>query len=102
MSLDDEFQAFWLRYPRKVGRLEAFRQYVKARKLASAEEILAGLERYRQHLPEELRFVPHARTWLYQGRWDDQYEELPKPKLGSVVPSADQTQAYLRRLREQV
>lgn len=74
MDLTHDFGEFWKHYPRKVGKLAAFREYAKARRHASAAEILAGVERYRQHLPDDLQFVCHARTWLHQGRWEDEYE----------------------------
>lgn len=74
-----EFDAFWSAYPRKVGKLAAMNAYVKARRLASAAEILAGVENYKRHLPEDVRFIPHASTFLNQGRWMDEYEEPQQP-----------------------
>jgi len=72
-----DFDVFWARYPRKVGKLDALKAYTKARSIATAEEILSGVEQFLQHLPEEMQFVPHAATWLNKGRWMDSYEPLP-------------------------
>lgn len=69
-----DFDAFWSLYPRKVGKLDAMKAYEKARRLASAEDILAGVHQYRLHLPEEMRYVAHPATWLNAGRWFDEYE----------------------------
>jgi hypothetical protein len=82
-SLTEEFVEFWHHYPRRIGRLAAFKAYAKARKLASAELILDGVKRYCQHLPEDLQFVCHATTFLNQGRWDDDYE-VSRPVTVSV------------------
>jgi hypothetical protein len=79
-GIAEGFEQFWTKFPRKVAKLAALREYQKARRLDSAENILAGLERYLTHLPDEVRYIPHARTWLFQGRWmdeDDQPVELP-------------------------
>lgn len=76
-----EFEEFWASYPRKVGKLAAQREYERARTRASAEAILAGLQRTR--FADELRFVPHPRTWLSQGRWLDE-EIAPRRVQGQA------------------
>lgn len=85
----DDFEAFWDRFPRKVGKLAALKEYRKARTLASAEEILDGVENYRAHLPDDPQFICHARTFLSQGRWMDSYETpkvAPKLQTGAYKP----------------
>ncbi len=66
-----EFEQFWERYPRKVGRLVAEEKFRKARKLASLAVILAGVDRYLQHKPAYADWA-HPKTWLSQGRWMDE------------------------------
>jgi hypothetical protein len=72
-SPNGDFEAFYRRYPRRVGRLAALRAWTSALKRASAAEIMAGLER---QLPElsrrESKYIPHPSTWLNQGRWQDE------------------------------
>lgn len=70
-----EFQAFWQAYPRRVGKLDAVKAYAKARALASADEILAGVEAYKKHKPEYCDYA-HPATWLNKGRWMDEYDDL--------------------------
>jgi hypothetical protein len=72
---DLTFDRFWESYPRKVGKLAAQKAYEKARRQASAEQLMAGLELYREHLPDDVQYIPHAATWLNQGRWLDEYED---------------------------
>ena len=57
-----------------MAKLDAMKAYDKARRFTSADTILAGLMRYLEHLPDELRFIPHAATWLRAGRYDDDYD----------------------------
>src|SRR5687767_9074297 len=94
MTINEEFETFWASFPRRVGKLAALREYEKARVRASAEDILAGVERYKRAKPEYADWC-HPRTFLFQGRWmdeDDQPVELPAkvecphdPRCGSKV-----------------
>ena len=79
----DEFETWWASFPRRVGKLAAQKEYVKARKLATAEELLEGVARYRQHKPKYADWC-HPRTWLSQGRWADSYETTPAAPTQSV------------------
>lgn len=64
------FDAWWAAYPRKIGKDAARTAYVAALKRGATDAIL--LEAIRRHRwPDEMRFIPHARTWLTQGRWQD-------------------------------
>lgn len=88
-----EFEEFWAKYPRKVGKLKArvaYSQIIGRGKSvlidgervplrASHAEIMAGLKRFISgmynsrtgEILEETKFIPHATTWLNQGRWED-------------------------------
>lgn len=70
------FEAFWLKYPRRVAKIAARNSWNRARKLATDDEIMAGVQRLLEHLPDDVRFIPHPTTWLNQGRWDDEYENV--------------------------
>lgn len=65
-----DFEAFWLAYPRKVGKHDARRAWARAAKQASAAAVMAGLARH-QFNPDP-RYVPHPATWLNGGRWQDE------------------------------
>lgn len=85
-----DFDAFWSRYPRRVGKLAAMKAYEKALKLASHEQIMAGVELYRQHPPSEAQYIAHPSTWLNQGRWLDEYEdEVLLSKLKTKLRAVD-------------
>jgi hypothetical protein len=69
-----DFDTFWAAYPRKHGKLAAEKKYIVARRRASAADILAGVERYNQHLPDDPQYICMPQTFLHQGRWMDEYD----------------------------
>ncbi len=73
--MDQEFEQFWAMYPRHRAKLDAAKAYMQARKRASADEILTGLEAYCRHMPREVQFRPYAASWLRAGGWMDEYPE---------------------------
>jgi hypothetical protein len=76
-TLTEEFAQFYTRYPRKMARLDAEKAYLQIRRRdISHERIMAGLERYLEHLPEDVCFIPYPATWIRAGRFDDEYEVL--------------------------
>lgn len=81
-----EFDQFWGAFPRKVGKLAALRAYERSRRLASAEDIIAGVERYKQTKPDYADWC-HPATWLNQGRWMDEPDLEPvKADIHGHVP----------------
>lgn len=68
---ESEFDAtFWPAYPHKVGKPDARRKFVIARRKASLETIMAGLDAYRSKTDDRPWCNPA--TWLHQERWADQ------------------------------
>ena len=84
-----DFDTFWSRFPRKIGKLAALKEYTRARTVATADEILAGVEQYRQHKPEYADWC-HPKTFLSQGRWMDEYDD-PTPVVTFEKCSHDPT-----------
>lgn len=76
MPMNAGFQQFWQVYPRRVGKLAALKEWQKAVRLDSVENILAGVERYKRTKPEYADWC-HPRTFLSQGRWMDEVDEAP-------------------------
>lgn len=76
--LEQEWQEFWYRYPARVGKLAAHAEYLKARKQASAADILAAVDRYIRDKPDWQQWA-HPKTWLRQGRYLD--PGSPEPDL---------------------
>jgi hypothetical protein len=81
-GFEDNFEAFYEAYPRKEARGGAHRSYKTARKKASHEVIMAGVQRSIAFWQADGRLkvkpytkVPQPTTWLNQERWKDDYGE---------------------------
>ncbi|MDR1630056.1 MAG: hypothetical protein LBS36_07590 [Oscillospiraceae bacterium] len=94
------FDLFWMAYPKKVGKKEALKAWDKA-KVDSAlfDKIMTAIGRARateQWRRDGGRWIPNPSTWLNQGRWDDEYEEVnpdgnPKKPDGNPNPASGKT-----------
>lgn len=73
-GLGKEFERMWGFYPRKVGKGNAKKAFIKARAKASLEEIAHGMKSFVDNINgTPIDKIPHAATWLNQERWlDDQ------------------------------
>lgn len=80
LQLEADFNFFWTIYPKKQGKKEALKAYVKARKTASKETLLQALRdvKAKDWKNRELQYIPHASTWLNQERWNDEVIEAKK------------------------
>lgn len=70
-----EFERWWARYPRKVGKGQARKAWKAARSKASPEQLMAGVERYVAEIAEkgtEERYVKHPTSWLNGECWGDE------------------------------
>ena len=82
----EAFNRFWSVYPKKVGKKDAWRAFLKAMNekgggqgsaRPTADAMIEAVERQKrseQWTKEGGRYIPHPATWLNQGRWED---ELP-------------------------
>jgi len=77
-----DFANFWAVYPRKDGKQAAKAEWMRLRPDDDTQRaIAADLERRRQSaqwLKDGGQFIPHARTYLHQRRWEDGFEERPR------------------------
>lgn len=78
----DNFEQFWTTYPRRQKKGDALRAFLKARKRASLEQIVAGAARLRDDPNREDQFTPLAATWLNADGWED--EPLPPRTSGKT------------------
>lgn len=74
-----QFEQFWQAYPRgrRVGKFAAAREW--ERRKPDLSVVLAALA-HQYAAPMELRFIPHPRTWLSQGRWLDEDARAAEPR----------------------
>ena len=67
----DEFIDWYLEYPRKESKGAAEKAYAKARKIATAEELIEGAIRYRDDPNREQQYTKLPATWLNAKCWED-------------------------------
>lgn len=76
-AYESEFNSIWKLYPRKEGKSNAYKAYVKARKDGETKEsILDGLNRYLVQIKAEntqAKYIKHGSTWFNQRCWHDEY-----------------------------
>jgi predicted phage replisome organizer len=77
VSLEDEFNIIWSLYPRKQGKSNAFKAYIKARKKGITKEtIYNGLQEYLNYIQIEKikpQYIKQGSTWFNQECWNDDY-----------------------------
>jgi len=85
-SENDNFNQFWKEYPRKTGKGEALRSWLKLR---PSKELSAGIvasvaihKECRDWKKDDGRFIPLPATFLNQSRWEDEVtaDKLPEVK----------------------
>jgi hypothetical protein len=74
------FLAFWVRWPRKVAKLEAQKAWQQTVTPEDEEAIQIALDWqipiFERRDPER---IPHAATWIRGRRWDDEPPKTPTP-----------------------
>lgn len=90
-------EEFWPIYPHKIGKADALKAFVKARKKASAQEIVEGVKRYVATKPADRPWCNPA-TFLNQERWTDEPAEVGNGR-GPPAPEND-LKAAIRRMNE--
>ena len=87
---ESEFDDLWSRYPRKQGKSNALKSYIKARKSGvSYEEVSQGLDNYNHYLTiekTEQRYIKQGSTWFGQGCWNDDYVSKHNWTTADVAP----------------
>lgn len=84
--VDNEFEAFWKAYPRKVAKANAIKAFSKAKDKPELKELLAILETHKASdswQKDGGAYIPHAATWLNGSRWLDQ---IKNPTQGPTRP----------------
>lgn len=89
----NEFDDLWSRYPRKQGKSNALKSYIKARKSGvTFEEVSQGLDNYNHYLmleKTEQRFIKQGSTWFNQQCWNDDYASKRSWTTADVAPMMD-------------
>lgn len=97
---DYEFELFWAKYPKKVGKKAAQTAFLRAQNRPQIDDLLESIDRAmksEQWRKDGGQFIPNPATWLNQGRWDDEPVQVvpvqPKAQV-KVEPRPVQRQEY--------
>jgi hypothetical protein len=80
---EPDFEVWWSAYPRKVGKFEARKAYLKVlhARLVTPDALLLAIVCYAKSVEHtEKCFVLHASTYLNQRRWEDEIDDEPSPR----------------------
>jgi hypothetical protein len=76
---EKRFNEFWSAYPKKVGKKAAQSSWNKIKPDTELfDKIMTAIGRAKatwQWQRENGRYIPNPKTWLNEGRWDDEYKE---------------------------
>lgn len=77
---EKRFEEFWKAYPKKTGKKAALKAWKKVKPDTDLfNRIMKAVEaakRSRQWQRDNGQYIPYPTTWLNQGRWDDEIEEV--------------------------
>ena len=77
-SINDDFDAWWQHYPRKVGKGQAIKAYRAARKKTDHATLVAAIDAQADRLMAKgAEYCPHPATWLNGERWADETTTSP-------------------------
>lgn len=77
----DNFEIFWEMYPRKVSKFVAKRTWNRLSKKDKNKILDILPEHLKRWNEKELQYIPHAKTWLHERRWEDELEPLENTRL---------------------
>ncbi len=96
---NDDFDAFWAVYPRKVGKGDARKAFAKVKAPVSVLiDAVNTQKQSQQWLRNDGQYIPNPATWLNQGRWEDELPAVEAAK-GVVAHSEKASAEQLEQLK---
>ena len=92
VDIESDFEEVWKLYPRKQGKLNAFKDYCKAVKEGATKEMVAeGIQKYLTHIKVtelDSKYIKQGSTYFHQHSWEDEYEEtqesIPSQRVNDI------------------
>jgi hypothetical protein len=82
-------------YPRKIARKPSIAEIKKALKKVPFEELKAKVDAYAKSvIGKEQKYIPHARTWFSQERWNDAADTSEHPYGKCPIPGEENQQLF--------
>ena len=86
--LKEQFENLWYKYPKKIGKEQAFKAFSKHRLNGIfADDMEEGLDRYLEYIRNnniDDRYIKNGSTWFINKGWDDIYSERYIPFEGEL------------------
>jgi hypothetical protein len=82
------FESFWKAYPKKVGKGDAEKEFVKARVNGTIDALLTALEvqkRTDDWIKEGGKFIPYPAKWIKQRRWEDEPQGVAASQSRGII-----------------
>ena len=97
-SDEEEIEAIYEAYPRKVGKQQALKAIGKALKSVTFEALLAKTKAYAaSRQGQDPQYTPHPGTWFGQRRWEDEIEaRAPVPSAISPLKRLEAVQKLIQ------
>lgn len=100
-ALVSEFDSLWKLYPRKEGKSNALKAYIKARNdkksPVSFDTVKTGIERYKEQIKAEntpTQYIKHGSTWFNQRCWCDEYKSEHNEANGNISANDPNVDPY--------
>lgn len=84
MTLQESFDQFWAIYPRRIGKLAAWRTWQRLKPDADlVQQIIESVDEHRRCKAWRDGYIPHPTTYLNQGRYLDElgYDDFYHARL---------------------
>lgn len=82
-ALRARFDRFWASYPRKTGKDAAWKEWLKRAPDDALTDLMVAKVIEQCASPQWRKdggqFIPHPRTWIHQGRWQDEDVTVATP-----------------------
>ena len=88
---DRVFNEFWSAYPKKVGKKDAQKAFAKVPKVEWPKLVPAieQQKKSKQWQKDDGQYIPNPSTWLNQGRWDDEVNEVDNSRPAHIKGQVD-------------
>ena len=87
---EQQFEQFWLLYPRKVSKKAAKKAWIDINPdgilFSTIMTAIKTANQYWNHQGISLKHIPHPSTWLNEERWEDEYSAEQLISYAGIVP----------------
>lgn len=86
-EIEIEFKSFWEVYPRKVGKIDAEKAWIKTKDRPDIQTIIESIEAHKrteQWQKDGGQYIPHPARFINRGGWFDEIEAKPEININRI------------------